>query len=353
MVVNATDSSGRKTGATEWRRYIWSFVSFGGGLLVYYILFKMLVDPLNPTTGALDALSYQFMWEGETPASREAFVASDLEARYRQAVPSVLMMLSFLAALLLAYGFILPRCGRYALAFGIVALPVGALIGYAEQYNNPIRLAVADCPPGAEIDFCPLDQAVIRGFDGSSFTAETLAHFRFLIDCNSVVGVAAVFLLGVCFFFIARSAGERELDPAHLLLRRRGLESVLTVAGLVLVFSVATTHGSYHLSSAMMEPEAGRHLAKLASAGSTYWGAVFTTVMFVAAVPAIVSILSDSINASRVALPEGTFGERHEWREKHGLGIKLTDTLAVAVTGFAPVLTAPSLDLIQAVLGID
>lgn len=339
--------------ASRWRGFHWPLVSFLSGLLVYYLLFKTLVDPLNPQIEALNSFSYQFLWEGEAPASRITVVSADLNARYKHAIPSVLMAFSFLAALVVAFGFILPRFGRGALACGAAALPAGAFIGFTEQYNNAIRMAVADCPPGGTMDFCPLDQAVIRGLPGSSFTMETLSQIRFLTDFNSIISVAAIFLLGFCFFFLARSAGPQGLDPAHLLIRRRSLEAALVIAGLVLVFSVATTHGFYHLASSFMQPTFGVPLGQLASAGSTYWGAVYTTVLIVVALPATISIARDSQLGSEAALPDGSFKERREWREQHGLGIGLKDMLAGVAASFAPILTAPSLDLIQAVLGAN
>ena len=200
MGETVSETSNAETAASRWRGLHWPLVSLLGGFLVYYLLFKTLVDPLNPQIDALNGFSFQFLWEGETPASRVAVVGADLNARYKHAVPSVLMSLSFLAVLTLAFGFVLPRFGRGALACGAVTLPAGAFIGFTEQYNNVTRMAVADCPPAGMMDFCPLDQAVIRGLSGASFTSETLGHIRFLTDFNSVISVAAIFLLGICFF---------------------------------------------------------------------------------------------------------------------------------------------------------
>ena len=84
---------------------------------VYFLLFKTLVDPANPQIEALNSFSYQFLWEGEEPASRISVVGADINARYKHAVPSVLMAPSFLAALLVAFGLVLPRFGRVALPF--------------------------------------------------------------------------------------------------------------------------------------------------------------------------------------------------------------------------------------------
>ncbi len=351
MGEKAAEKLNAPPAASRWRGIFWPLLSLLGGLLVYYLLFKTLVDPLNPRIDALNSFSYQFLWEGDTPASRASVMGADLHARYRHAVPSVLMLLSFLAAVTVAFGFVLPRFGRGALVCGTVALSAGAGIGFTEQYNNVTRMAVADCPPRGTMDFCPLNQAVIRGFTGSSFTADTLDHIRFLTHFNSIISVAAILLLATCFSFLARSAGPQRLDPAHLRVRRINLEATLIIAGLILVFSVATTHGFYNLASSLMQPTYAEPLGQLASAGSTYWGAVYTTVLFVIAVPATISITRDIQLGAEVALPEGNFRERHAWREQHGLNIGLKNMLAAAAAGFAPVLTSPALDLLQAVVG--
>ena len=353
MGEKASEKLNVETAESRWWGLHWPLLSFFGGLCVYFLLFKTLVDPVNPQIEALNSFSYQFLWDGEAPASRVSVVGADINARYKHAVPSVLMALSFLAALFVAFGLVLPRFGRIALACGAAALPAGAFIGLNEQYNNAIRLSVADCPPAGAMDFCPLNQAAMRGLADSSFTMETLDHIRFLTTFNSMVSVAAIFLLAFCFFFLARSARPQELDPVHLRIRRQNLEAVLMIAGLVLVFSVATTHGFYHMASSLMLPSSREPLKQLASAGSTYWGAVYTTVLIVIAVPATISIARDSQLGAKAALPDGSFDERRKWREQHGLGIGLKDMLAAAAAGFAPVLTAPSLDLLQSILGAN
>ena len=353
MGEKISEKPNAETAESRWRGLRWPLVTFIGGLCIYFLLFKTLVDPLNPQIEALNSFSYQFLWESDPPASRVSVVGADMNARYKHAVPSVLMALSFLAALFVAFGLVLPRFGRVALACGVVALPVGAFIGYSEQYNNAIRMAVADCPPAGAMVFCPLNQVAIRGLPGSSFTMETLSHIRFLTNFHSIVSVAAIFLLGFCFFFLARSASPQELDPSHLRIRRKGLEAALMICGLVLVFSVATTHGFYHMAASFMQPASGEPVGQLASAGSIYWGAVYTTVLIFIAVPATISIAWDSQLGAEAALPDGSFDERREWREQHGLGVGARDMLAAAAATFAPVLTAPSLDLMQAVLGAN
>jgi len=331
-------------------RYLLSALIVVGACAVYFLVIEFLVDPFNPA-GALPELGSVFLWEGNTPAPRAAILAVDLNARYAFAVPSVLMTLSFVAAVVVAFGLVLPQFGPVAIVLGMLSLPVGAAIGYLEQYANPLRAIVADCTPGLPVMSCPLDQAALRAPPGMVFGADVLAQVRFLASVNSMVSVAAIALIAVCCFFIARTVPASQIDTGYLSRRRAGLEAMLTVVAPILVFSVATTHGFYHFSSALMLPPASDAYRLLASAGTTYWGAVYTTVLLVIAVPAAVSVSRDGRRASVEALPDGNFAERLEWRKKHGVELDLRDRVRLAVASFAPVLTAPFLNLLRNSLG--
>jgi hypothetical protein len=332
--------------------YLPSALIVVGGLGVYFFFFEVLVNPLNPAD-ALREMRASFLWEGESPVSQAAVLAADLNARYTFAVPSMLMMLSFIAALIVVFGLVLPQFGRWAVALGVLSLPLGAAIGWHEQYANPLRDIVADCRPGSAIASCPLDQAALRAPPGwLVFGADALEQVRFLVNLNSMLSVAAIVLIAVCAIFIARTVPASQLDIGYLLRRRRGLDAMLTVVGPILVFSVATTHGFYHFSSALMQPPAAQAYRLLASAGTTYWGAVYTTVLLVIAVPAAMSVALDGRRASVEALPHGSFNERLKWRQQEGVELSIRDRVRLALASFAPVLTAPFLDVLHKSFGV-
>ncbi len=322
-----------------------------GGLGVYFLLFQFLVDPLNPNLDSLGSPNAVFFWETDAPASLTEALAADLNARYAFAIPSVLMALVFVAVLIVAFGQVLPQFGWPAMALGVAALPLGAAIGYVEQYANPLRAAVADCLPASLDDSCPLDQAVARNPGGWSFDAGVLDQIRFLVSVNSAVSVAGIALIGICAIFIARTVPTSALDPDYLKRRRAGLDTMLVVVGLLLVFSVATTHGFYNFSSALMWPETAGSFRLLASAGTTYWGAAYTTVLIVLAAPAIASVARDARRAARAALPDASFAQRQAWCHDQGIEIALRERLRLATAALAPVLTAPVLDLLRSVAG--
>ena len=165
---------------TPWQGLLWPLLTLAGGLGVYFLLFRFLVDPLSPAVDAMRGAEYRFLWEMDAPPGRAALIAADVNARYAQAVPTVLMTLVFLAALVIAFAVILPRFGRTAIGLGVIALPVGGVVGYFEQYNNPIRAGVANCRPGTGETFCPLNQAVLRAGTDGTFTGESLRQILFL-----------------------------------------------------------------------------------------------------------------------------------------------------------------------------
>lgn len=336
--------TGRLRRNTPLRRLMMPLATLVGGLTVYFLLFGLLVDPLAPDDAPL---SVTFLWE---TISGGMAPAHDMQARYNQAVPSVLMTLAFVGALVLGFGVILPQYGRGAVFCGAIGVVAGVGIGLVEQHNNPIRRLVADCLPGAADPRCPLDLAVLRAGEVGTFSAAHLEHIRLLTHWNSAVSVAGVVLMAVCFLFISRGASRAELAPAPLRQRRVHLGFALAMAGLILVLSVATTHGFYHLSASLMAPASAGLVAGLASAGTTYWGAAYSTVLIVVATPAVISVFRDIRRGAEVALPGASWEEHEAWHRRHGLSLELRDSIGVALTMMTPVLTGPTLDAIQSLV---
>jgi hypothetical protein len=151
--------------------------------------------------------------------------------------------------------------------------------------------------------------------------------------------------------FIARSVPTKDLSVVVLGRRRICIDIMLGVVGTILVFSVATTHGFYHFSAALMVPEDAAAYGKLASAGTTYWGAAYTTVLLVVVVPASLSVARDGRRVAAWTLPGATYTERLDWRKREGVELSIRDKLSLAVAGLAPVLTSPTLDLLRKAVG--
>jgi hypothetical protein len=342
--MNETKAETSPRHESPFQGLFWPVLCILGGLAVYFLMFRILVDPMNPDAGQLRNATFQFLWETDPLPSAAQVLALDLNARYAMAVPSVLMTLSFAAAMILAFVVVLPRHGRLALGLGAVGVPVGATIGLLEQYNNPIRGTVANCDPEWGLDICPLDQAVARAGELGTLDIAALGQIKLLTHWNSALSVAAIFVLGFCFVFLARRAGPDDLTPGLLLQRRRLLNATLVIGGLILVFSVATAHAFHHFAPALMVSEDAEAYRGLASAGATYWGAVYTTVMIVIAAPALASIQIDIQRAAEKYKKGANFAERQEWRTKHGLSFKLRETIAPVVASLSPVLTAPALN---------
>ncbi|MEM9138549.1 MAG: hypothetical protein AAGB15_01840 [Pseudomonadota bacterium] len=330
--------------------FLWPLLTVFGGLAVYFLLFGLFVDPLTPRVEALRSVSYTFLWELPDPPPAAEIIAADTNARYAIAIPTVLLALTFAAVLISSFAVVLPRLGRAAVPLGVAAVPAGATVGYLEQYNNPVRAGVTNCRPGTGETFCPLNQAVERAGEPAFFTEDSLSLILRLVDLNSAISVSAIFLLGITFLFIARIRPEAYLTPDRLRARRTALTSAITLAGLTLLFSVATTHGFYHHAASLMPEEDAKALAALGSTGSIYWGAVYSTVFTVIAVPAVFGMFRDVDRAARHHLPDATHAERQKWCTEHGLSLDVRDTLTPLLASLSPVLATPALDFFRPAL---
>ncbi|MEM0988413.1 MAG: hypothetical protein AAGK00_05990 [Pseudomonadota bacterium] len=335
-----------------WQGLMWPILSLGGGMVAYFLLFGLLVDPLSPTGAALHPNSYAFLWEAEPAPAPHQVLAADLNARYGIAIPSVLLTIAFLATIAMAFVKVLPLFGKPATASGAVALLVGAFIGYLEQYNNATRAHVANCNPASGTAACPLNQAAQRS-DGqalASFDQAALDQILLLVHWNSMVSVAAIVLLGMCFLFIAREAAEDELTPDILYQRKTAFLVSVVVAGLVLVFSVATANGFYRMAAALMSPADAAPMFALAEAGASYWGAVYSTVIIVISAPAAMAVLADIRRGAALACPGTEYAQRRDWREDHGLNVNFRQVLAPLLASLSPLLTTPALNVLSPAL---
>lgn len=323
---------------------LWPALTVLGGLLVYFLLFRFLVDPLTATAMGAGPGDVTFQWEMPTPPAAQAMLADDLMARYLIGIPTVLLTLGFIAVTVIAFTVVLPRFGRVGLLVGLAVLPLGATLGVLEQYNNPVRSHVANCMPGSGQTGCPLNLAAERG--GGAFSAESLDHVLRLISWNSGVSVAAIALLAICFVYLARVTLPDAAAPARIRNRLRMLTVTTGVAAVILACAVATTHGFYHLSPALMAPDDAKAVTALASAGALYWGAVYSTVMVVIALPAVVSVARDAQNAAEALGPDG-HADRQRWMQDQGIRLRLRDAVGAAVATMAPILTSPVLDALH------
>ncbi|MEM9206152.1 MAG: hypothetical protein AAGA88_07470 [Pseudomonadota bacterium] len=318
------------------------------GVGVYFLLFQIVVAPFHPSTDMLARSAPAFVVGAGAPVTEVA--AKRMTALYALAIPTILMALSALALAVVAFSIVLKPYGRGAQLLGVAAIPVGGLIGFVEQYANPIRHLVADCRPGSA-PICPLDQAVAMGGSPPLLRAEDLDHIQWLVSLNSVVSVAALCLIGACVLVLSRSVDPATVSIAEMKARRAGLEGLLLVLAPVLVFSVSTTHGFHHLAAAMMaEPDATAYNS-LASTGTQYWGAVYTIIIIVVAFPAVLSVTRDAKLVAADRLPDADFAARQEWRKKMGIEFAFRERVGVLLAAIAPVLTSPALDALRGFAG--
>lgn len=330
--------------------FLWPLLTVLGGLSVYFLFFRFFVDPLTPSIETFRSVGYTFLWEIEDPPSVAKIIAADTGARYAIAIPTVLLALTYVAVIVGSFTMLLPRLGGSAVKLGVFAAPLGGMLGYIEQYNNPVRAGVANCHPASVERFCPLDQAVLRSGDPGIFTDQSLWLILRLVDANSAMSVSAIFILGISFLYVARILPEEDLTPDRLRARRVALTGTITLAGLTLLFSIATTHGFYHHAASLMPEDDGASLSALGSTGSIYWGAVYSTVFTVIALPAVFGLYRDVNRAARHWLPDANHAARQKWRAEHGLTLDVRDSLAPLVATLSPVLATPALDFLRPIL---
>ena len=83
--------------------FFWPMVILIGSLAAYFLLFRLFVDPLTPGHEAFEATEYMFIWEAPNPPPAGQMIAADINARYSVAIPTVLLTLTFIGVLVLAW----------------------------------------------------------------------------------------------------------------------------------------------------------------------------------------------------------------------------------------------------------
>jgi hypothetical protein len=322
---------------------LWPLLCLFGGLAVYFVLFKLVFDPFTPPGHVLARIAPVFLWEVDPPAMGE-IIARDLEGRYRFAFASVLLTLTCIGGVAAAIALALAPLRRAFAWLAGAAGAVGALIGYNEQWASPLRGVAADCRPGAGGAVCPLNLAVARAGELGPVDAATLEHVRMVVSLNSITGVGAMCVLVIAFMGLAWSEVEAP-DAATLYRRRRGFAICLAFTTLALSLQVATVHGFYHWSAGLMTEEHAAYMTSIASSATLYWGAVYTTVLLVIALPAAICLSLDIRRAAEAATPGGDEKARQEWVKAQGLVIDVREAAAALLAAASPVLTGPALDV--------
>ena len=97
-----------------------------------------------------------------------------------------------------------------------------------------------------------------------------------------------------------------------------------------------------------MTAEAAKDFRVLASTASTFWGAIYSGVLLVVALPCYAAIAGD---ASAVSASKGgdSHAAREEWLQQEGLTLAPRQAFMSLLATAAPLLTGPFLDLIRAV----
>jgi hypothetical protein len=288
----------------------------------------------------LSKLPLEFEWNRKPPEGSEPplrpramVLAEDVQARYGFAVPAALLI--FLALPTVAVGLIglSRREWRGWLPVGVLVALAAAVAGLHFQDSHPVRQLSAEHV---------LWLAANDG--GYVYLTRELWEFAFAaVDVTTVAAMAASAVLIVLFAALSVRARPATLTAAQLRQRADWFKTALGLGSAVLVLAVATTHGLFHWSSALMAPGSREPLQSLASSASLYWGVIHSLTLVMVTVPTVASIRLDA-----AALPKGGDGEGvREVLEEAGLAFDLRRSLVTLMTIAGPVLTGPALDLLE------
>ncbi len=306
-------------------------------------------DPLTIKIGAAEAPP-----AAEAPKGRDALLSVQLGAAYRFGLASAGLTLAAIAALLAAgVGVLLVMPGRvFWLGLAVALALLGAYVGYTQQWSNPLRQVVADCPDfdPASAMTCPLNRAAASAATGNVFSQTTLENAQFLVSWSAVVGMIASGVLVACFAALAFPIGNGVEAPLELRRRRQGFFLILGLAAVLMSFAVATTHAFYGWSATLVQPPAAEQLQAIASMAASYWGFVFTVVLLVAA-GLSAAALGDEIRRAAEARPELTPPQtRKEWLTQQELAFDPARSLAALMLSVGPLVTSPLLDALKSVI---
>ncbi len=354
-------------GGCHWNRWGWAVLTAAAPAMVYYALFGLVFDTLTPDLTRLGGIALTFLWETTPPAERAAVLAADIAARYRIGIAIVGIAVVSAAALVVGGARVLrPYPDWVKGAAAAVAMAAGGL-GWWEQWGNRLRHVLADCSPAERAALCPLDLAVAR--PGGVLDADVLAHVQLLISGASILGVGAsgVLVLGL----VALAAPGRDppdattepaavppaqrkvtidqLSPDRLRQRIQGFGMTITLAAVLLSFSVAAVHGFYSWAAALVAPPAAVPLGQLALAAATYWGGVYTAITLLTALPCAMGIYADVRRASTRATT--SYAERVAWEKAEGVAFEPLKGLSAVILAAGPLVTAPVLDALKGALG--
>lgn len=201
-----------------------------------------------PTLSTLP-LEFEWNWQPQAgderlPRAAPMVLADDVAARYGYAVPAALLII--LSAPIIAVGLIglARRPWRGWLPAGVLAALVAAVAGLHFQDSHPVRLMAAE----HVLWLAATDEGYpFFTRDGWDFAFAT-------VDVVTMAAMAATAVLITLFASLSVRAGPETLTAGHLRRRADWFKTALGLGSIVLVLAVATTHGLFHWSSALMAP---------------------------------------------------------------------------------------------------
>lgn len=286
----------------------------------------------------LSQLSLTFEWHRPPPGEGEPAVrplvlilADDLKARYGFAIPAALLLFVSLPILGVGLTGLAQQPWRGWLAVAVVLTPLAILAGLYYQDGHSVRLLAAEL----------MLWRVAVDPHYPYFTPEDWAFAFYTVDLVMAAGMACATVLLALFAALAVRSSPGRLSPSTLRQRVKWFKTALGLGSVVLILAVATTHGLFHWSSALLAPGAREPLQSLASSSALYWGVIHSLTLVMAAVPTVASIRLDA-----EAMPAGK-GDADAVLKEAGMAFDLRHALVTLMTAAGPLMTGPALDLLD------
>ncbi len=300
--------------------------------VTYTLLTECIFAAMTPEAG----LSLKFLpgLQGADTAPSLAALGADLKARYAFGLATSAFIVCSVVALLMAVWRLSDRWGLWA-AVGIFVGCLLAGIAFASSSLHPLRALVSG--------------RALKQVDNleAPHLHDIVGQIVSLVSVSEAFGVAAIVALVLRFADIAFDPVPENVTEDTLRRRVIAFRNALIISGLLLALSVASAHSFYHYPVSLLEPEAAKEFKIFASTAAGFFGAMYSGILLVVAMPSYLAISSDA-----AALADSKAGNspavREEWMETEGLKLAPKQAFTSLLAMAAPLLTGPALDLVNA-----
>ncbi len=300
--------------------------------ITYAFLTEYIFAAMTPSVGL--QLKFLSGLNNAEAAPSLAVLGADLKARYAFGLATSAFSVCALVALFLAIWRLAERWGR-PLATAALAGCLLAGVAFASLAIHPLRALVSESA---------LQQV---GNLNAQHLNDIAGQIVGLVTLSEAVGVAAIVVLVLRFADIAFEPTPKNITEDSLRRRVVAFRNTLIISGLLLALSVASAHAFYHYPVSLLTPEAANEFKTLASTAAGFFGAMYSGILLVTAMPSYLAVSSDAAVLADTKT-DRSHASREEWMETEGLKLAPRQAFTSLLAMAAPLLTGPALDLVNA-----